>query len=254
MTMIDDQPDRTLPKLRPKDAATLLVIRRDGPSPRVLMGRRVRGHAFMPDKWVFPGGRIHPSDYRIAAATDLAPRNARAALPHLRLGPRPRARRHRHPRDVRGNRPHPRPAGQGRDAAARNGRTSSPPAICRISNRCASSAAPSPRRRAPAASTRASSRWMRSTSSASIPAAARASSMKSPGSIGRLRRHSTCPPSPAPSWAKSRRGKPSHRGRFPIIGLITVGTGFWKSEGLRRAGPEALHPFVGACRGGEASV
>ncbi len=73
MTMIDDQPDRTLPKLRPKDAATLLVIRRDGPSPRVLMGRRVRGHAFMPDKWVFPGGRIHPSDYRIAAATDLHP-------------------------------------------------------------------------------------------------------------------------------------------------------------------------------------
>jgi 8-oxo-dGTP pyrophosphatase MutT (NUDIX family) len=71
--MIDDQPDRTLPKLRPKDAATLLVIRRDGPAPRVLMGRRVRGHAFMPDKWVFPGGRIHPSDYRIAAATELHP-------------------------------------------------------------------------------------------------------------------------------------------------------------------------------------
>ena len=59
--------------LRPKDAATLLVIRRDGPHPRVLMGRRVGGHAFMPDKWVFPGGRIHPSDFRVPAASDLHP-------------------------------------------------------------------------------------------------------------------------------------------------------------------------------------
>jgi 8-oxo-dGTP pyrophosphatase MutT (NUDIX family) len=77
------------PVLRPKDAATLLVIRRDGPVPRVLMGRRVRGHAFMPDKWVFPGGRIHPADYRVAAATELHP-DAAAAL--ARTCPVPRAR------------------------------------------------------------------------------------------------------------------------------------------------------------------
>lgn len=70
--MIDDAPDRTLPHIRPRDAATLLVIRRDGPVPRVLMGRRVRGHAFMPDKWVFPGGRIHPADFRVKIASDLA--------------------------------------------------------------------------------------------------------------------------------------------------------------------------------------
>ena len=62
--------------LRPKDAATLLVIRRDGPRPRVLMGRRVGGHAFMPDKWVFPGGRIHPSDFRVPTASDLDPATA----------------------------------------------------------------------------------------------------------------------------------------------------------------------------------
>ncbi len=61
------------PVLRPKDAATLLVIRRDGPVPRILMGRRVRGHAFMPDKWVFPGGRIHPSDFRVPVASGLHP-------------------------------------------------------------------------------------------------------------------------------------------------------------------------------------
>ena len=56
---------------RPKDAATLLIVRRDGPAPRVLMGRRSDGHAFMPDKWVFPGGRIHPSDFRVPVASEL---------------------------------------------------------------------------------------------------------------------------------------------------------------------------------------
>ena len=54
-----------MPAPKPKDAATLLIVRRDGPVPRVLMGQRSRGHAFMPDKWVFPGGRIHPSDFRV---------------------------------------------------------------------------------------------------------------------------------------------------------------------------------------------
>lgn len=63
---------------RPKDAATLLIVRRDGPVPRVLMGRRHVGHAFMPDKWVFPGGRIHPSDFRIPAASELRPEVAAA--------------------------------------------------------------------------------------------------------------------------------------------------------------------------------
>lgn len=75
--------------LRPKDAATLLVIRRDGPEPRVLMGRRGGGHAFMPSKWVFPGGRIHPADFRVPVASDLHPATA-AAL--QRTCPAPRAR------------------------------------------------------------------------------------------------------------------------------------------------------------------
>jgi len=57
--------------LRPKDAATLILIRRDSPKLRVLMGRRHGGHSFMPEKWVFPGGRIDPADFRAPAATDL---------------------------------------------------------------------------------------------------------------------------------------------------------------------------------------
>jgi 8-oxo-dGTP pyrophosphatase MutT (NUDIX family) len=75
--------------LRPKDAATLLLIRRDGGSPRVLMGRRARGHVFMAQKWVFPGGRIHPSDFRVPVASELA---SSAATPLCRTAPPPRAR------------------------------------------------------------------------------------------------------------------------------------------------------------------
>jgi 8-oxo-dGTP pyrophosphatase MutT (NUDIX family) len=59
--------------VRPRDAATLIVLRRDGPKPRVLMGRRHGGHSFMPDKWVFPGGRIDPSDFRAPVAAELRP-------------------------------------------------------------------------------------------------------------------------------------------------------------------------------------
>lgn len=69
-------PDHSSP--RAKDAATLLLVRRDGAAPRVLMGRRHRGHAFMPDKWVFPGGRVHPSDFRVPAAAELRPEVAAA--------------------------------------------------------------------------------------------------------------------------------------------------------------------------------
>lgn len=58
---------------RPRDAATLILVRRDGPKPRILMGRRHGGHDFMPDKWVFPGGRIDRSDFNAPAGTELKP-------------------------------------------------------------------------------------------------------------------------------------------------------------------------------------
>jgi 8-oxo-dGTP pyrophosphatase MutT (NUDIX family) len=57
--------------VRPKNAATVMIIRRDAKKPRVLMGRRHGGHSFMPDRWVFPGGRIDRADYRAPFATDL---------------------------------------------------------------------------------------------------------------------------------------------------------------------------------------
>jgi 8-oxo-dGTP pyrophosphatase MutT (NUDIX family) len=57
--------------VRPRDAATLIVVRRDAAKPRVLMGKRNGGHNFMPNLWVFPGGRIDRSDFRAPHATPL---------------------------------------------------------------------------------------------------------------------------------------------------------------------------------------
>ena len=59
--------------IRPRDAATLILLDRKGDEVLVLMGRRHAGHAFMPGKFVFPGGRTDPADSRIAVATPLLP-------------------------------------------------------------------------------------------------------------------------------------------------------------------------------------
>ncbi|MBX3577884.1 MAG: NUDIX domain-containing protein [Rhizobiaceae bacterium] len=59
--------------LRPRDAATLILLERVGGAVRVLMGRRHRGHAFMPGKFVFPGGRTDPSDSRVPVVHGLHP-------------------------------------------------------------------------------------------------------------------------------------------------------------------------------------
>lgn len=59
------------------DATTVILVREDGPAPRVLMGRRSRNAVFMADKLVFPGGRVDPGD----RATPLAlPDHLRSAL------------------------------------------------------------------------------------------------------------------------------------------------------------------------------
>ena len=59
--------------VRPRNAATLIIVRRDRSKPQVLMGKRHSGHDFMPNLWVFPGGRIDRSDFRAPFATDLKP-------------------------------------------------------------------------------------------------------------------------------------------------------------------------------------
>jgi 8-oxo-dGTP pyrophosphatase MutT (NUDIX family) len=61
------------PDVKPKDAATLIIIDRSGGAPKVLLGRRHEGHVFMPGKFVFPGGRVEASDRVMHAASELDP-------------------------------------------------------------------------------------------------------------------------------------------------------------------------------------
>ncbi len=56
------------PNVTPKDAATLILLDRSGPSPRVLMGKRHERHVFLPGKFVFPGGSVDPTDRLMAPA------------------------------------------------------------------------------------------------------------------------------------------------------------------------------------------
>src|SRR5271156_4009011 len=54
--------------LRPRDAATLILVERGRGAIRVLMGKRHAGHKFMPGKFVFPGGAVEPGDRRMTIA------------------------------------------------------------------------------------------------------------------------------------------------------------------------------------------
>jgi 8-oxo-dGTP pyrophosphatase MutT (NUDIX family) len=65
--------DLSSPYVRPKDAATLILVDRAGRVPKVLLGKRHHGHKFMPGKFVFPGGRVDPADQRMPVARPLDP-------------------------------------------------------------------------------------------------------------------------------------------------------------------------------------
>lgn len=73
----DDQPIR--------EAATIVLVRRDGPMPAVLMGMRGHAAVFMPSKYVFPGGAVDPGDGAALAAPVGAPDRARLSA-ELREG------------------------------------------------------------------------------------------------------------------------------------------------------------------------
>ncbi len=75
-------------RMRPRDAATLIILDRSSQNPKVLMGRRHARHVFMPGKFVFPGGRIEPYDGRMAAIGQLLPEHEARLLKHTsRVGP-----------------------------------------------------------------------------------------------------------------------------------------------------------------------
>jgi len=56
---------------RPKDASTLIIYRKKNRRFEVLMGRRHPKHKFLPQRYVFPGGRVDRQDSRVRSATNL---------------------------------------------------------------------------------------------------------------------------------------------------------------------------------------
>ncbi|WP_118135376.1 NUDIX hydrolase [Oceanicella sp. SM1341] len=78
MTSPEDTPAPALPdKTAIRDAASVVIVRRDGGRARLLMGKRGAKAAFMPSKFVFPGGAIDPADTALPVETPLAPLTAR---------------------------------------------------------------------------------------------------------------------------------------------------------------------------------
>lgn len=54
-----------------RNASTIILVRDRKSAPRVLMGQRGAGAAFMPNKFVFPGGAVDPDDSGVLLAQPL---------------------------------------------------------------------------------------------------------------------------------------------------------------------------------------
>jgi 8-oxo-dGTP pyrophosphatase MutT (NUDIX family) len=67
-------------KLKPKDAAALVLIDDSGPAPCVLLGKRRADLKFMPNQFVFPGGRRETSDGFTPIASELADHDSRLII------------------------------------------------------------------------------------------------------------------------------------------------------------------------------
>ncbi|WBU62693.1 NUDIX hydrolase [Paracoccus aerodenitrificans] len=66
--MSGGEPQTAEDKSRLRDAATIILVRRDPERPAILMGMRGKTAAFMPSKYVFPGGAVDPEDADLALA------------------------------------------------------------------------------------------------------------------------------------------------------------------------------------------
>ena len=82
--MTKSERDQSFLDSEPRDAATLMLIDRSGPKPKVLLGRRHLNHKFMPGRFVFPGGRIEALDRVMSAASELHPDTEKKLLERVK--------------------------------------------------------------------------------------------------------------------------------------------------------------------------
>lgn len=70
-----------------RDAATIVLRRQINGQPHVLMGQRGKSAAFMPDKFVFPGGAVDASDASVPLSDPITPHCARRLSQETDLAP-----------------------------------------------------------------------------------------------------------------------------------------------------------------------
>lgn len=92
MTSADSQSEKTKAAQPIRDAATLILYRRRGAGSdgrfEVLMGERHGASTFMPNRYVFPGGRLDLADYKVRPAAPLHPVSASRLGRARATGPR----------------------------------------------------------------------------------------------------------------------------------------------------------------------
>lgn len=62
----------TIDKTAIRNAATIILLRNRATDPAVLMGQRGARAAFMPNKFVFPGGAVDPADHNVPVVTPIS--------------------------------------------------------------------------------------------------------------------------------------------------------------------------------------
>ena len=59
---------------KPKDASSLVILKKTNSDVKVLLGKRSDKTRFMPGAWVFPGGVVDKNDYKIKINTSINPK------------------------------------------------------------------------------------------------------------------------------------------------------------------------------------
>lgn len=75
--------------LKPRDAATLIIVDTKEHAPRVLLGKRRMDLKFHPGKYVFPGGRVDKADRTVKASDALAAADLARLQVDMKGGPSP---------------------------------------------------------------------------------------------------------------------------------------------------------------------